>query len=197
MNKSDVLAGFVFKKLAELNADCPQSKAALAILRRGVGKAIADSPDTWAYVLADMPEEIAGRYYNGNVTVSECENAAYTALTLYAMHRQGNTGAVNNDTEFGKSLGAMRRASPNQDGIVRRFNSLISSSDFSEMSYHLRGIIQLMSSSSPVVGFDYCGLAKDLYFYQFPEHSKDVMLSWGREFYKEYKTASKKDIESE
>ena len=59
-------------------------RAALAELRRGVGKKPGDIPQLWGYFLQDMPEE-----FFGNKEPSKAEWAIYTALTLFALHQQG------------------------------------------------------------------------------------------------------------
>lgn len=63
-------------------------RAALANLRRGVGRAPGELPELWGSFLADMPEEFFGR----GGAPSEAEWAVYLALTLYALHQQGRRG---------------------------------------------------------------------------------------------------------
>ena len=65
----------------------PQRRAELAELRRGVGRQPGDLPALWGALLADMPEQLQGS--NGP---SKAEWAVYTALTLFALHQQGEAG---------------------------------------------------------------------------------------------------------
>lgn len=62
-----------------------QRRAELAKLRRGVGHAPGDLPELWGSFLRGMPESFQGR--SGP---SYAEWAVYLALTLYAVHQQGN-----------------------------------------------------------------------------------------------------------
>ena len=72
----------------------------------------------------------------------------------------------------------------NEEAVKRRFNAVITSSDVIELTYHVRGLVQLMRSSEPVIGFDYPQFAKDLYNYQFPDGKRNVILRWGQDFYR-------------
>lgn len=69
----------------------PQRRAELAELRRGVGRQPGDLPALWGALLADMPEQLQGS--NGP---SKAEWAVYTALTLFALHQQGEAGVSMN-----------------------------------------------------------------------------------------------------
>ena len=67
-----------------------QRRAELAKLRRGVGRAPGDLPELWGSFLRGMPESFQGRS-----APSAAEWAVYLALTLYAMHQQGNDRPMN------------------------------------------------------------------------------------------------------
>ena len=67
-----------------------QRRAELAKLRRGVGHAPGDLPELWGSFLRGMPEDFQGR--SGP---SHAEWAVYLALTLYAVHQQGNDQPMN------------------------------------------------------------------------------------------------------
>lgn len=168
--------------IGRLNAGDPASTAAMARLRRGVGKSLMDSPETWEMVLSTIPDELMDGSINGT-RVTEAESAVYSALTLYAMHRQGKGAEVNvRGVSFGKAVKRLF-GNDNEDAIKRRFNAVITSSDIVELTHHVRGMIQLMRSCEPVVGFDYPQFAKDLYNYQFPDGRRNVILRWGQDFY--------------
>ena len=62
-----------------------QRRAELAKLRRGIGHAPGELPELWGSFLLGMPESFQGRS-----APSAAEWAVYLALTLYAMHQQGN-----------------------------------------------------------------------------------------------------------
>lgn len=80
----------------------PQRRAELAELRRGVGRQPGDLPALWGALLADMPEQLQGS--NGP---SKAEWAVYTALTLFALHQQGEVGVSMNQP--GRTLGGAVR----------------------------------------------------------------------------------------
>lgn len=67
-----------------------QRRAELAKLRRGIGHAPGDLPELWGSFLLEMPESFQGRS-----APSAAEWAVYLALTLYAMHQQGNDRPMN------------------------------------------------------------------------------------------------------
>ena len=94
-----------------------QRRAELAKLRRGIGHAPGELPELWGSFLLEMPESFQGRS-----APSAAEWAVYLALTLYAMHQQGNDRPMNCP---GNTLGrAVRqlaeRNSAGQDWTVQR-----------------------------------------------------------------------------
>ena len=143
-----------------------QRRAELAKLRRGVGHAPGDLPELWGSFLRGMPESFQGR--SGP---SHAEWAVYLALTLYAVHQQGNDQPMNRP---GNTLGravrqlAERNTPAGQDwteaSVLRRFNALATAEEITEISHHLRGMIQLLSAAKDGgIPLDYPQLAADLY----------------------------------
>lgn len=166
--------------------------AELAKLRRGVGKEPGDLPELWGSFLQDMPEA----FLAGVKEPTYAEWAVYLTITLYALHQQGQDSSVNRE---GNTLGravhelAEKKTSPGQDwtesSILRRFNALATADSMSEVSYHLRGMIQLMRSEG--VRLDYPQLAVDLYELQWElngeqivERRPHVRLRWGQDLYR-------------
>ena len=141
----------------------PQRRAELAELRRGVGRQPGDLPALWGALLADMPEQLQGS--NGP---SKAEWAVYTALTLFALHQQGEAGVSMNQP--GRTLGGAVRqlaekTAAGQDwtesSVLRRFNALATADSMPEVSHHLRRMIQLLRREG--IPLDYPQLAEDLY----------------------------------
>lgn len=137
----------------------PQRRAELAELRRGVGRQPGDLPALWGALLADMPEQLQGS--NGP---SKAEWAVYTALTLFALHQQGEAGVSMNQP--GRTLGGAVRqlaekTAAGQDwtesSVLRRFNALATADSMPEVSHHLRGMIQLLRREG--IPLDYPQLA--------------------------------------
>lgn len=163
----------------------PEIRASLANLRRGVGRKPGELPQLYGEFLEGMPETM---YSNGNEP-SYAEWAVYMAVTLYALHQQSKDIHENNMNREKISLGeaASKLAADKDDRerIWRRFYVVAASEDMQEMSYHLRGMIQLLRDKD--ITLDYPRLAKDLFLYQCSRESADsVRLTWGQDFYKKY-----------
>ena len=82
-----VVATYVRDRLKELETDPNDGRvrAQLAILRHGVGRKPGDMPELWGLFFAEMNPLMFSQ--DGEPTPAEW--AAYTALTLYAVHQQG------------------------------------------------------------------------------------------------------------
>lgn len=137
----------------------PQRRAELAELRRGVGRQPGDLPALWGALLADMPEQLQGS--NGP---SKAEWAVYTALTLFALHQQGEAGVSMNQP--GRTLGGAVRqlaekTAVEQDwtksSVLRRFNALATADSMPEVSHHLRGMIQPAAAGRDPAGLSAAG----------------------------------------
>ena len=178
-----------------------QRRAELAKLRRGVGHAPGDLPELWGSLLRGMPEDFQGR--SGP---SHAEWAVYLALTLYAVHQQGNDQPMNRP---GNTLGravrqlAERNTTAGQDwteaSVLRRFNALATAEEITEISHHLRGMIQLLSAAKDGgIPLDYPQLAADLYELQctdprYTQLPANVRLRWGQDLYRDSKPASEEN----
>ena len=183
----------------------PQRRAELAELRRGVGRQPGDLPALWGALLADMPEQLQGS--NGP---SKAEWAVYTALTLFALHQQGEAGVSMNQP--GRTLGGAVRqlaekTAAGQDwtesSILRRFNALATAEEITEISHHLRGMIQLLRAAKPdSIPLDYPRLAVDLYGLQcdapqLAHLPANIRLRWGQDLYRYEKNESSETQEKE
>ena len=132
-----------------------QRRAELAKLRRGIGHAPGDLPELWGSFLLEMPESFQGRS-----APSAAEWAVYLALTLYALHQQGEENVSMN--EKGCTLGravrllAQNSAAAAQDwtesSVLRRFNALATADSMPEVSHYLRGMVQLFRRNEPKLG---------------------------------------------
>ena len=181
MSSTDMLESYVAKKIAWLTSSLPnlepRHRAALAKLRRGVGYRPDELPEVWEFTLADLPEELWGK----DGEASWAEQAIHTALTLFALHQQGENESV---SRKGISFGTMARriVSPdkaNEQTIKRRFDAAVTSKDFVEFSRHARSLIKIAKAND--VYLDYPRFAKDLYWYQNPESK--IMFKWGQDFW--------------
>lgn len=168
-----------------------QVKASLAILRRGIGKQPGSQPFIWGMLLQDMLKDMMG---TGDEP-SYAEWAVYVAMTMYALHQQGkdiHTEDMNCEDKqtLGKAIAQLVHKKEDEERIIHRLNTLITSSDFEEVSYHLRGIIQLLRRDN--IKLNYPVLAGELYQFQFSEGNQKVGFRWGRDFYQELNKKDKK-----
>ena len=189
---TDAIHDYVAGQLSRLwSLPKPQRRARLAELRRGVGHQPGDLPALWGSFLQELPKELWGRETAAGECrePSEAEWAVYLALTLYALHQQGEENVSMN--EKGCTLGravrllAQNSAAAAQDwtesSVLRRFNALATADSMPEVSHHLRGMIQLLRREG--IPLDYPQLAEDLYQYQFVDGAPNVRLRWGRDLY--------------
>ncbi len=183
-NEAKLAKAFVKRKISRLyeSQNEAASRATLAKLRRGIGKAPGSMPELWDVTLAGLPEELTGR---NDEPPTYGEWAVYTPLTLYALHQQGKDLKKQCMSEDGKFLGvAVGKLAKNEDDekrVKRRFDAAATADSLEEFSHHLRGLVQLLKDKD--IPLDYPALSEDLYWFQFPEARDSVRLRWGRDFY--------------
>ena len=206
---TDAIHDYVAGQLSRLwSLPKPQRRARLAELRRGVGHQSGDLPALWGSFLQELPKELWGRETAAGECrePSEAEWAVYLALTLYALHQQGEENVSMN--EKGCTLGravrllAQNSAAAAQDwtesSVLRRFNALATAEEITEISHHLRGMIQLLSAAKDGgIPLDYPQLAADLYELQctdprYAQTPANVRLRWGQDLYRDPKPAPEK-----
>ena len=168
-----------------------EARAALANLRRGVGRRPGELPQLYGELLQDMPEEM----YSAGSKPSYAEWAVYMALTLYAMHQQGKDVKTDN-ISLGNAASELVADNDDTERIWKRLYAVASSADMQEMSYHIRALIKLLRDKD--IPLDYPQLAKDLYFYQLSDESAEhIRLKWGQDFYKKRTDENKEDNNNE
>lgn len=181
---ASLVSDFVWRKIQFLtkSADESATRATLARLRRGIGKAPGSMPEIWGPTLEGLPEQLLSK--SGTPTIAEW--AAHTALTLYALHQQGKDLQQKTMSRKNVSLGlAIRRLVKTDDDeprVKRRFDAAATSDNLEEFSHHLRGLVQLLKAED--IPLDYPALTKDLYWFQIPETKDSVRLRWGQDFYR-------------
>lgn len=120
--------------------DSASAVAALAKLRRGVGKQPGDLADLAQWT---APGLFVENYQSDDIAPEE--HAAHAAITLFAMHQQGHRNDHMHRT--GRSLGAAARqlrfalGEHGEAGVLRRFNAIGTASDFTELTRHARGLV--------------------------------------------------------
>jgi CRISPR system Cascade subunit CasB len=179
MSKADDIGNIVSKKVGWLSLSGAKQRAALAKLRRGIGREPGDTPEIWDIILAELPESLTG--WDG--TTTRAEYAIHTSLTLFALHQQGKGEPVSYPgISFGTAI--RRLVSPdkgNEQAVKRRFDATVTARDFIEFAQHARGLVQLMKANDVLL--DYSRFAKDLYWFQDTEQKTKVMLRWGQDFW--------------
>jgi CRISPR system Cascade subunit CasB len=160
----------------------PDSVAALARLRRAVGKPPGSMLEILQYTLAP---EFAGPDADDNPTPAE--TAAHLSMTLYAVHQQAVTDRMHRSgRQFGLGRSARRlitdQAFPERPHpVVRRFQALGTSSSLDELTHHARGLVQQLRAQR--IPLDYGLLAQQLLRWQRPGGPEHVRLLWGRDFF--------------
>ncbi len=205
MGRQQKIKRYVYGKLKRLQTlPDNQRRAELAQLRRGIGRVPGEIPELWGILLSDMPDE-----FQWKETATPEEWAIYLALTLYAMHQQGNEADMNRDG-YGIGKAVRQLAEQNAAGeqgwenssVLHRFNALATAKDIYEISHHLRGLIQLLKSAKGGgIPLDYPLLAAQLYGLQcettgLENISADIKLQWGQDLYRD-NYAGKNNEESE
>ncbi|MCM1210682.1 MAG: type I-E CRISPR-associated protein Cse2/CasB [Blautia sp.] len=161
------------------------SKAHLAQLRRGIGKRPGELPELWGLFLKNLPEELMGK----NGQPSYAEQAVYTALTLFALHQQGHSEPMNAEGEenrIGRAARKLVKSEEDEEDVRMKLSIVAKSDDMTELSYYLKTIVKLLGNSD--IKLDYVNFAKDLYWFQFENHTDRIRLKWGQDFYYNVKT---------
>jgi CRISPR type I-E-associated protein CasB/Cse2 len=148
---------------------------ALAALRRGVGRSLEESPDSWPYVI-----DVVG-------TQRWREPAAHLTLSLFALHQQSQSqGAMNlQGWRLGRAcrvLGQRRGTSgASEQGIERRFRAALASETPEALGVHLRGLVTLLRGAG--IPLDYTLLYRDLCAWLWSNRRDRVCLSWARDYF--------------
>lgn len=156
----------------------PAARAALAHLRRGVGKDVGSVPQIWQYTHVDGPDGVW----------TDCqETAVHLALTQWALHQQSESTPMHSaDRTFGEALRVLATRqdaeSPETTPAYRRMMALAGSRTLPGITTHARGLIGLLKSEG--ISFDYGRWAEDLLTIQMPGRGADVQRRWGRDFYR-------------
>lgn len=164
----------------------PGTKAIFANIRNSINKDSTVSMDALAFVFQNIPDEFLG--FNKNL--NDYEKAILTAVQMYALHQQAKTDSVfkieydegEKRQNLGDALKTVRDKEDDTKAIDRRFNAMITSSNFEELSHHLRQMIKLLKAKSDAQ-VDYASLAYDLYWF-LKNQREGLKIKWSRSYYK-------------
>lgn len=191
MTKQDALQRFVSTKIKHLHrqkdAGVSAAIAELAQLRRGAGKVPTDYPHLMGMVLVlenedkkdrqAFPEQCRGKGDRPN----DAEIAAYTALTLFALHQQSQKQSMHDaEVSFGNAVGKL--VGDTTTSMKKRFDSLLTAQTEKARQHYLRALITLLRSEE--IAFDYGGFAVDYMYLQHASTRKNVLYRWNHEFSK-------------
>lgn len=164
----------------------PSTKAIFANIRNSINKDSSVNMDALAFVFQNIPEEFLG--FNKNL--NDYEKAILTAVQMYALHQQAKIESVlkldyeegEKRQNLGDALKTIRDREDDTKAIDRRFNAMITSSNFEELSHHLRQMIKLLKAKSDAK-VDYASLADDLYWF-LKNQREGIKIKWSRSYYK-------------
>lgn len=148
---------------------------ALAALRRGVGRSLEESPDSWPYVLM-----VTG-------TRRWREPAAHLTLGLFALHHQSKAaGSLSKEgSSLGKAAWALKSSrgvsGASEQGIERRLRAALASETIDALGVHLRGLVTLLRGAE--VPLDYPRLYRELCAWLSPDRRQRVCLGWARDYF--------------
>lgn len=159
----------------------------LAQLRRALGSAAGADAHAWAIVLDGIPPTLSGPSSGVVSEPTKAEGAAYTAITTYAVHQQGQPRPVHvKGTSLGEATRqiAYQRARQDSPGgldeqTVQRLHRVALAHNDSLRAQALRALVTLMRGGQPPVALDYGQLAADLFLLQ-TQYADSVRLRWGR-----------------
>jgi CRISPR system Cascade subunit CasB len=146
-------------------------RAALAALRRGLGKEVGDAPQMYPYIV---------RALDG--VDEHHEGAFYLIASLFALHP--SVGPV--DAERRANLGVsllrlaleIEREGNKRDGVDRRMVALLNASP-RDLPEHLRHAIGLLKSKD--IAVDWAQLLRDVQDWGLPDHR--VQRAWARAYW--------------
>ena len=181
----DELQRFVVAKVMRLyhqkSNGVSAATAQLAQLRRGVGVSPFQYPELLGIILEkeDGTEGIPEQYRGRGEQPSNAESAAYTALTLFALHQQSQNQPMHDaEVSFGNAVGKL--VGDTTTSMKKRFDSLLTAQTENARQHYLRSLITLLRSKS--IGFNYGQFAVDYMYLQNPSTRKNVLYRWNCEF---------------
>lgn len=181
----DRLAGHVARRAIALQTGYERNGSSavadLAVLRRSVGKPLGTDIRAIALTLDGLHQD-GDRLPDDRPT--RAEHAAYTALTLFALHQrsQREVGMHKPGQSFGTAVRMLGRHASSPDAVRARLTAAATSATLDEFTHHARGLITQLRSAG--ISLDYGAFAKDLFLLQSPHTADQVRLRWGRDFYR-------------
>lgn len=154
-------------------------RATLATLRKAAGKTPEKDPLAWSYALDTLLPNFT--YTGVKDEANDAELAAFTALSLYALHQRALTRSmhVSGRKSLGSAVAELTLASGSKS-IKSRLDTLMMARTPAALSHHLRSIISLLHAHE--IPLDYAQLASDLWSLRTAKRREGVILRWGRDY---------------
>lgn len=156
------------------------ARGTLAELRRQAGQRPDASPLSLERVLLTLQPMLTDAEVGRGDAPSSSEEAAFHALTLFALHMQGASAPVHRrGVSFASACGRLYASSDSQS-MKPRFDALLLARTARSQLTHARSLVTLLRGSQ--LGFDYGAFARDLRSLASPQRRSGVLLRWGRDF---------------
>ncbi len=146
-----------------------EDRAALAALRRGLGKAPGTVAEMYPHVVPYLPPDASRRD----------EEPFYLIAALFAWHQGiwSGDGETNKPTHLGASFARMRTETTS-DSVEKRFVALLNC-DREDLPEHLRQAVGLLKSKD--VPIDWLQLLRDIRYWE--TDRRTVQRKWSRAFW--------------
>lgn len=155
-----------------------KDRAALAHLRRGLGKPPGHAPEMFPYVVPFLPKQCE----------LDKEDAYYLVASLFALHPKHE----NAKKSMGDTFKYIAVQSSDSKGPERRLMAMLNSHR-DDLHGHLRHSVSLAKSKE--VGINYEKLLNDLIYWD--RESRSVQKQWAKDFWSEMKETSANSIEAD
>jgi len=140
-----------------------ENRAALAALRRGLGKPAGSTPETFPYVVPFLPKPIK----------PWMEETCYLIASLFALHpvsaQSGN---------MGKHFAQTQDPAEREQAVERRFSTLLAAHP-DDLPFYLRQAVSYLKSKDVPVNWHQ--LIRDIYNWDHPD--RFVQHSWANAFW--------------
>ena len=188
MSKTDhtkAVVAHAMRRIRQIDAGMSGGSASaaarqLAVLRHGLGDYPGSRPDAWNVAFDGCPEELLGY----GTEPSDAERAIYLVLTLYAMHRQGQSSPMHSDKATlgggARQIAAASEATGGTPKMPTSFASLVTADSVDEMEHHLRQTVLRLRAKG--IRINYATLARQVFWFANPYRRDGIRLEWSREY---------------
>ncbi|WP_018297204.1 type I-E CRISPR-associated protein Cse2/CasB [Corynebacterium lubricantis] len=161
-------------------ASTAAARAQLAKLRQGAGASLKSNPLALENVLFALEPRLDPAFLGKGDAPSPSEKAAFSAMTLFAVHMQSAAvPAHETGTSFASACGKLHSLALS-GSIKPRIDAMLLAHDDNARLIHVRSLITLLRGHS--IAFDYGQFAEDLRSLMNPKKRAGIQLRWGRDF---------------